>query len=50
MVCHIQSVLEKTGESFAHEENEEFWLQNEFYYLKVLDKNILRTKILGLTI
>ena len=34
MVCHIQSVLEKTGESFAHEENEEFRLQNELYYLK----------------
>ena len=44
VVRRIQSVLEKTGESFAREENEEFWLLNEFYYLKVEDKNILTTK------
>ena len=31
-------------ESLAKEENIVFWLQNEFYYLKNEDKNILMTK------
>ena len=31
-------------ELFAKEENPVFWLQNEFYYLKNEDKNILMTK------
>ena len=31
-------------ELFAKEENPAFWLQNEFYYLKNEDKNILMTK------
>ena len=31
-------------ESLAEEENIAVWLQNEFYYLKNEDKNILMTK------
>ena len=35
---------ENAVKTFAKEENPAFWLQNEFYYLKNEDKNILMTK------